>query len=351
MAYLSSRLYNICMAKQAIFEKKNILVTGGAGFIGSHLCDELVKTAKVICVDNFTSSTTNNIDHLLQNPNFGFINHDITQPLDLMAYPELERFRVEFQGVQEIYHLACPTSPKDFEKLMVQTMDANSLGMKNMLELAVKYNSKFLFTSSSVIYGGRKPDDPYFHEENVGALDQKSPRAVYDLGKKFAESMVLTYNRVHKVRTRIARIFRTFGPRMMLGQGRLMPDFIEHALNNEEITIYGDEKFSSSLCYISDIVDGLVRLMDSRSEHLTVNLGSDQDIPLVKVAEKIIELTGSSSSIRFEPPLLFMTPLGLPVITKAKDEFGWIPIVTLETGLQKTIDYAKAEKTRLGPGG
>ena len=333
------------MIKQAIFEKKNILVTGGAGFIGSHLCDRLVENAKVICVDNFVSSQQSNIDHLLQSPNFKLINHDISQPLDLTKFPELETFRVEFQGVQEIYHLACPTSPKNFEDVRIQTMDANSIGMKNMLEMAKLYNSKFLFASSSVVYGGRKKEDPYFFENAVGALDQKSPRAVYDLGKKFAETMVLTYNQMFKVRTRIARIFRTYGPRMMLQDGRMIPDFISHSLQNEELVIYGDEKFSTSLCYISDIVDGITRLMDSNKAHMTVNLGSDQDLPVVEVANKVIELTGSTSQVRFDSPLMFMTPLGLPVITKAKDEFAWIPITTLERGLQQTIDYAKAQRS------
>lgn len=339
------------MVKQAIFEKKNILVTGGAGFIGSHLCDELVKSAKVICVDNFVSSQQANISHLLQNPNFKFINHDITQPLDLTAFPELEGFRVEFQGVQEIYHLACPTSAKNFEKVKVDTMDANTLGVKYLLEMALKYNSKILLASSSVVYGARKHDDPYFHEKYVGSLDQESPRAVYDLGKKHAETMFLTYHEMHKVRTRIARIFRTYGPRMMINDGQMIPDFITNALMNEELLIYGDDSFSTSLCYVSDLVDGLVRLMGAKDEHITVNMGSDQDVPLVKVAEKVIELAGSSSSIRFEPALLFMTPMGLPTITKAKDNFGWIPIVTLENGLRMTLDYAKAERTKLGPAG
>ncbi len=336
------------MAKQAIFEKKNILVTGGAGFIGSHLCDELINRGKVICVDNFVSSSQSNIDHLLQNPNFIFINHDITQPLDLTAYPELERFRVEFQGVQEVYHLACPTSPKNFEQVRVQTMDANTLGVKNMLDLAKQYNARFLFASSSVVYGDRPKEDPYFHEGVVGTLDQNSPRAVYDLGKKFAETMVMTYQEAFGLKTRIARIFRTYGPRMMLNDGRMVPDFITNALKGDELVIYGDDDFSTSLCYVSDIVDGLVRLMEINEDHLTVNLGSDQNLPLVEVAQKVIALSNSASSIRFEPPLLFMSPLGLPIITRAKDEFGWIPIVTLENGLIQTINYAKAERSRLG---
>lgn len=336
------------MAKQAIFEKKNILVTGGAGFIGSHLCDELVKTGKVICVDNFITSQRSNIEHLLQNPNFILINHDVNEPLDLTSYPELAQFRVEFQGVQEVYHLACPTSPKNFMDHRIASLDANTLGMKYSLEIARQYNAKYLFASSSVVYGMRRTDDPYFLESFVGALDQYSPRACYDLGKKFAETMVHTYHEAHGLRTRVARIFRTYGPRMILNNGHMIPDFIVQALQNQELLVYGDETFRTSLCYVSDVVDGLMRLMSSTQDDITANIGSDQDVPILTVAEKIIRLTNSQSHIRFEAPLLFMTPLGLPVITHAKDDLGWIPVVTLERGLQMTIDYAKAERSRIG---
>lgn len=336
------------MAKQAIFEKKNILVTGGAGFLGSHLCDELVKTAKVICVDNFVSGQRSNIEHLLQNSNFILINHDITEPLDLTKFPELDQFRVEFQGVQEVYHMACPTSPKNFMDQRMATLDANCLGMKYTLELAKQYNAKYLFASSSVVYGTRNVEDPYFLENHVGAIDQLSPRACYDMGKKFAETMVNTYHEVHGLRTRIARIFRTYGPRMQLNNGHMIPDFIVQALQNQDLVVYGDETFRTSLCYASDVVDGLVRLMATNQDTFTANIGSDQDVPILTVADKIVSMTGSQSHIRFEAPLLFMTPLGLPVITAAKDDLGWIPVVTLERGLQMTIDYAKAERSRIG---
>ncbi len=336
------------MAKQAIFEKKNILVTGGAGFLGSHLCDELVKTAKVICVDNFVSGQRSNIEHLLQNSNFILINHDITEPLDLTKFPELDQFRVEFQGVQEVYHMACPTSPKNFMDQRMATLDANCMGMKYTLELAKQYNAKYLFASSSVVYGMRNVDDPYFLENHVGAIDQLSPRACYDMGKKFAETMVNTYHEVHGLRTRIARIFRTYGPRMQLNNGHMIPDFIVQALQNQDLVVYGDETFRTSLCYASDVVDGIVRLMATTHDSFTANIGSDQDVPILTVADKIVSMTGSQSHIRFEAPLLFMTPLGLPVITAAKDDLGWIPVVTLERGLQMTIDYAKAERSRIG---
>jgi len=183
------------MSTQPIFEKKNILVTGGAGFIGSHLCEELLKTNKVICLDNFSTGSEGNIDRLLQNPDFQFIKHDITKPIKLETLKELEKFRVGFQGIQEIYHLAVPTSPKHFEKRIVETALANSVGVYNALEMAVAYKAKFLLTSSAVVYGPRDPKNQFFEESYTGAVDQLGPRACYDEGKRFAETLVATYHR------------------------------------------------------------------------------------------------------------------------------------------------------------
>lgn len=332
---------------QTIFEKKNVLVTGGAGFIGSHLCEELLKDSKVICLDNFVSGSQANIDHLLRVPNFVFINHDITQPIDLDALPELEKFRVKFQGIQEIYNLACPTSPKDFEKFKKATILANTTGLINMLEVAVKYKAKFLQASTSVVYGGRIDDNFLFSEDYVGTLDQLSPRACYDLGKKYSESIVNTYAGIHDLNVKIARLFRTYGPRTRINSGEMMPDFIVDALENKNLVIYGDASFSTALCYISDVVDGLVRLMGAEKGIGPVNLGSDIDVRLVDVCQKVIQLTESSSKVTFEKPLLFLTPLGLPDLTKAKEKLGWIPIISLEQGLMRTIDFAKAQKVLL----
>jgi len=338
------------MPTQPIFEKKNILVTGGAGFIGSHLCDELVKESKVICVDNFISGSEENIDHLLQNPDFQFIKHDVTKPLDLETLPELEKFRVKFQGIQEIYHFACPTSPKNFEQAIIETALANSLGVHNILELSIKYKAKFLLASSAVVYGPRDLGNPYFSEDYHGNVDQLSPRACYDEGKRFAETLVTTYQRAYNIDTKIARIFRTYGQRMKLEDGQMLPDFVFNALENKDLTIYGDENFSSSFCHVSDIIQALIKLMKS-GESGPINLGSDIEYKIVDVAKKVIELTGSRSKIIFEKPLLFMTPLGLPDITLAKERLSWFPIKLLEDGIQDAIDYFKANKVRIRPTG
>lgn len=336
------------MTDKPVFEKKNVLVTGGAGFIGSHLCEKLLETSRVICVDNFVTSQESNIDLLLKNSDFEFIRHDINVPFDPEAFPELGRFKIPFQGIQEIYHLACPTSPKKFDQYRMQTLLASAFGTKNALDLAVKYKSKFLLSSASVVYGPRVQDAHPYKEEEWGSVDMLSPRACYDEGKRFAETMTQTYASVHGVDTAIARIFRTYGPRMPLFDGQMIPDFITNALDNQELVIYGDETFKTTLVYVSDVVDGMIKLMSAPKNFGPVNLGSDLDIPLVDVAQRIIEMTGSSSRIKFEDPLLFMTPLGVPDITKAKDQLGWLPLVRLDEGLKRAIDYTVAHKSLLG---
>lgn len=337
------------MPIKPIFEKKNILITGGAGFIGSHLCDELVKKNKIICLDNFISGDERNIDHLLQNPNFEFIKHNIIEPIELESLKELEKFKVKFQGLQEIYHLACPTSPKNFEKTIIETVLTNSVGTRNILELAVKYKAKFLLASSSVVYGSRNPTNPYFKEDDIGSVDPLSPRACYDEGKRFAETIVNTYRQAHNLDTKIARLFRTYGSRMKLNDGQMLPDFVYNALEGKDLVIYGDESFSSSFCHVSDIVQGLIKLMKS-GEAGPINLGSDLDYKIVDVAKKVIEFTNSKSKIVFEKPLLFMTPLGLPEITLAKERLGWFPVTLLEEGIKGAIDYFKAHKPIIKPG-
>ncbi len=324
-------------------EKKNILILGGAGFLGSHLSDHLVAYHQVICVDNFISGSQENIDHLLRNPNFAFIKHDMTSPLDLESYPELDKFKIKARGLAEIYNMACPTSAKNFEKHRLATATANSWGTKNALDLAVKYNAKFLHLSSSVVYGPRPTDNHLLSEEMVGLVNHLTPRACYDEGKRFAETLVYTYRLTHKIDTKIARVFTAYGPRMKLFDGQMIPDFIVNALNGENLTIYGDKDFSRSLCYVSDVIDGLVRLMESDINE-PINFGSAQEITLVDVAKKIISLTKSSSKIVYQDALEFMTPLGLPNIDKAKELLGWLPVVLLEDGLKKTIDYAQTEK-------
>lgn len=339
------------MSKQVIFDKKNILVAGGAGFIGSHLCDELVKTNKVICVDNFITGSERNIDHLLANPDFIFINHDLSKPLDLEALPELKKFKIEFQGLQEIYNLACPMSPRRFLENRLATIIANSYVVKNLLDMAVKYNSKLLQFSSSVVYGPRHPDNPGLKvkESDLGAVDQLSERSSYDEGKRFAETVVSNYRSLYSVDARIMRLFRVYGPRMEANDDQMIPDFIKNALDNVDITINGDETFSSSFCYIDDVIDAIGKFMNSELSG-PINIGSDVDTNLTDMVKTIIALTESSSKITYSENKLFLSELVLPDIHQARNELGWMPVVTLENGLKKTIFDIEANKRLQGFG-
>jgi len=331
------------MNSKFIFDAKNVLVIGGAGFIGSHLCDALAENSKVICVDNFSSSTEKNIDHLLANPNFKFIKHDMANSLVLEEFTELKDFKVEFQGVQEIYNLACPTSPLHFEKNKVSNLLANSYAIKNALDLALKYQAKFMHLSSSVVYGEKQHNQRRVVEEDSGVVDILSDRASYDEGKRFAETMVKTYHDVYKLDTKIIRPFRIYGPRMPLDEGFMIPDFISDALDNKDLLIYGDENFTSGFCYIDDCLSAMFKMMAS---DLTgpINIGSDVEIKISMIAKRIIDSLNSSSKITYTDPLLFMTPLAIPNIGKARDILGWMPLVTLDNGLKKTIDDLRAAK-------
>lgn len=336
--------------RTTILEKKNILVTGGAGFIGSHLCEALLRRddVRLICLDNFITSQESNIDGLLKHPDFEFIRHDISAPFDPGAFPELTRFRINVQGIQEIYHLACPTSPKKFDEYRMQTLYANSLGMKNVLDLAVQYKSKVLHASTSVVYGERPANDHRFREDEYGCVQMLSPRSCYDEGKRFAETCCATYAQAHSLDVRIVRLFRTYGPRMPLFDGHMIPDFITNALDHKEIEVYGDESFRTSLLYVSDAVDGIVKAMQAPPGLGPINIGSGDDVRLLEVAQRVIEMTGSHSNVVFKDSLLFMTQLGLPDLAKAKDKLGWIPLVTLDDGLKRTIEYTMSHKSLLG---
>lgn len=322
---------------KVIFEKKNVLVAGGAGFLGSHLCDQLIKNCKVICIDDFSSGSESNIDHLLPNEDFVFINHDLSQPLDLEALPELKKFKVAFQGIQEVYNLACPMSPRDFETNRLKTILANSYVVKNVLDLALKYRAKFLQFSSSVVYGPRSLDSKLkIKEEYLGLCDQLSERACYDEGKRFAETMVNEYRRVHKLETKIIRVFRTYGPRMTLNDDQMIPDFILNSLEGKDLVIFGDENFSSSFCYVDDVIDGALKMMDS-SLAGPINIGSDVDVKISDLAKIILAETESKSKITYAESKLFMSELPLPDTFKARNDLSWMPVVTLKNGLKKTI--------------
>ena len=331
------------MTKKAIFDKKNILVIGGAGFIGSHLCDEFIKTSKVICIDNFSTGNEKNIDHLLSEPNFEFIRHDITEPIDLATLPELQKFKIEFQGIQEIYNLACPMSPKNFNKNKIAILSVNSYGVKNALDLAVKHKAKFLHFSSSVVYGLKDEDNKKIKEDSVGFIDNLSERSCYDEGKRFAESMVINYKEKYQIDTKIIRLFRVYGPRMKLNDGQMIPDFVYNAIDNKDLIIFGDENFSSSFCYISDCIDAVLKMMLSDLSG-PINIGSDIKVNLTDLAKDIILNIKSKSGIKYKKEMLFMKPLHIPDITKARNELGWMPIVALKKGIENTIYELRVSK-------
>ena len=331
------------MPTKAIFEKKNVIITGGAGFIGSHLCDELIKKNRVICVDNFISGNVENINHLLKNPDFKFIKHDMAEPLDLDKTPDLEAFKVPWQGIQEIYNLACPTSPKDYNKFPIETCLSNSHGTKNALDWAVKYDSKFLHLSSSAIYGDPVEDQPLV-EEYWGYIDPIGPRGCYNEGKRYAETLIVNYAQKFNLEAKISRVFNTYGPRMKLTDGRMIPDFIRSAIANEDLQIYGDGKRVSSYCYIDDLIEGTIKFMDTEISG-PLNFGSPKVYTILDIAHKIIEIAGSSSKINHKDPIPYLTKQGLPDIAKVREQIGWFPIISLEDGLQRTVDYMKGSRS------
>lgn len=326
------------MKKQIIFDKKNVIVAGGAGFIGSHLCDELVKYSKVICIDDFVSGSQKNIDHLLANPNFVFINHDLSKPIKLEEIEELKSFKVEFQGIQEIYNLACPMSPKYFLENRLAILLANSVVVKNLLEMTIAYKAKFIHFSSSVVYGPRYENDKSYKvkETDVGIVDHLSSRASYDEGKRFAETMVANYRDIYSIDARIIRLFRIYGPRMEANDGQMIPDFVNNALKGEDLVLAGDETFSSSFCYIEDAIDAICKFSKSKLSG-PLNVGSDVDVKMLDLAKMIIRESGSTSNIVFKDEELFFSQLILPDIYQARNELSWMPVVTLENGIRKTI--------------
>lgn len=306
---------------------KRILVTGGAGFIGSHLCERLLNEGhEVLCVDNFYTGRKANIAHLLNNPYFEVIRHDITFPL--------------YVEVDEIYHLACPASPVHYQFDPVQTTKTSVHGSINMLGLAKRLKIKILLASTSEVYG-----DPAVHpqpETYWGNVNPIGPRACYDEGKRCAETLFFDYHRQHRLKIKVARIFNTYGPRMHPNDGRVVSNFIVQALRGEEITVYGDGNQTRSFCYVDDMIDGLIRLMNSPDGFTgPVNLGNPEEYSILELAETVIRLTGSRSRIVFKPLPPDDPKQRCPDITLAKKVLQWQPYTPLEEGLRKTIDYFK----------
>lgn len=333
------------MAKKVIFDKKNVVVFGGAGFIGSHLCEQLLKDSKVICIDNFITSRERNIDHLLAEDNFVFINHDISESLNLEELSELLKFKIEFQGIQEIYNLACPMSPKKFLDNRLNTLRANSLGILNILDLAVNYKAKLLHFSSSVVYGLRHDIESghRVNETELGKVDNLSLRSAYDEGKRFAETAIVNYRETEKIDAKIIRLFRVYGPRMELGDDQMIPDFIDSALDNKDLVVLGDETFNSAFVYVDDVIDATFKVMKSDMPG-PINIGSEESINLTELALMIIKETNSSSKIKYADKNLFMTELALADTNLARNKLGWMPVVTLKNGLKKTIFALQAHK-------
>jgi UDP-glucuronate decarboxylase len=304
---------------------KRILVTGGAGFLGSHLCERLIKEGnEVICVDNFLTGRKSNIAHLLNNVNFNVIEHDITTPL--------------FAQADEIYNLACPASPPHYQADPVHTMKTSVIGAINMLGLTKRVKGKILHASTSEVYG-----DPLIHpqtEDYNGNVNPIGIRSCYDEGKRAAESLFFDYHREHHLKIKVARIFNTYGPRMDPDDGRVVSNFIVQALNGEPLTIYGNGSQTRSFCYVDDLIEGFLRLMKS-PDTVTgpVNLGNSAEFSITELAEKVINLTGSDSKIILKPLPSDDPKLRKPDISLAKKLFDWEPAIAVDDGLLKTIEY------------
>lgn len=308
-----------------VSKMKTVLVTGGAGFIGSHLCDRFVeKKLNVICVDNLISGDIKNISRLLKKNNFKFVRHDISKPIKIKG------------SVDYILHFASPASPVDYMMYPIQTLKVGALGTHNALGLAKAKKAKFMLASTSEVYG-----DPLVHpqpESYWGHVNPIGPRGVYDEAKRFAEAITMAYHRVHKIDTRIIRIFNTYGPRMRKQDGRAVPNFVDQALKNIPITVYGDGSQTRSFCYIDDLVEGIIKLMHSNI-HTPINIGNPNEFTIKELARIVLKLTGSKSKIVYKPLPQDDPKQRKPIIAQAKRLLKWQPKTPLKEGLEKTISW------------
>ncbi|MGO9126571.1 MAG: UDP-glucuronic acid decarboxylase family protein [Terriglobales bacterium] len=305
-------------------KRPRALVTGGAGFLGSHLCDALLAEGySVIVVDNLLTGRASNLDHLRNDSRFEFRQLDINLPFDCGK-------------VDYVFHFACPASPVDYMQHGIETLKVGSLGTLHTLENARKYGAKYLTSSTSECYG-----DPLEHPQKEtywGHVNPIGPRSVYDEAKRFSEALTMAYHRYHRLDTRIVRIFNTYGPRMQLNDGRVVPNFMKQALRGEDLTVYGDGSQTRSFCYVSDEVDGFIRLSRS-NEHLPVNIGNPTEFTILECAKRVLAVTASKSAIRYEPLPQDDPKQRCPDITKARTLLGWEPKIDLETGLRMSLEY------------
>ena len=304
-----------------------IVITGGAGFIGSHLCDYLIaKDHEIICIDNLLTGKAENILHLIGNSKFRFIKHNVSDYIYVDG------------NVDCVLHFASPASPFDYLEFPIQTLKVGSLGTLNSLGLAKTKKARFLLASTSEVYG-----DPQIHpqrEDYWGHVNPVGPRGVYDEAKRFAEAMTMAYHRYHQIDTRIVRIFNTYGPRMRIKDGRSLPNFMCQALSGEDMTVFGNGSQTRSFCYVSDLVEGIYRLLLS-NEHEPVNMGNPEEITILQLAQEMLALTGSKSKIVFKTLPVDDPKVRQPDISKAKRILGWEPRVSREEGLRKTLTYFK----------
>jgi UDP-glucuronate decarboxylase len=309
---------------------KTILITGGAGFIGSNLCEKLLKDGhKVICVDNLYTGNIKNIQEFFYNQNFVFLNRDILLPLDIT------------DDIDEIYNLACPASPKKYQQNPINTLQVNFIGVMNLLELAKQKNAKFLQSSTSEIYG--EPQISPQTEEYRGNVNTIGIRSCYDEGKRIAETLIMEYYNKYNIDIKIVRIFNTYGPKMDENDGRVVSNFINQAINNQDITIYGNGDQTRSFCYIDDLIEGLVNLMQS-DYHLPINIGNPNELNVKELANIVIKLTNSKSKLIYKDLPSDDPTNRRPDIKKANNILNWVPKYDLEKGLLQTIDYFKYKK-------